>query len=347
MLYRRVIRPLLFTLYPETVHALAVTLLKTTARVPGIRKIFGYIYDVNDKRLEREVFGIKFKNPVGIAAGFDKNGRFYNELAMLGFSFVEIGTVTPVAQPGNPKPRSFRLPKDKALINRMGINNIGAAQVARNLRKVRPKIIIGGNIGKNTETPNINAVDDYVECFKALYEVVDYFVLNVSCPNIGDIRKLQDADTLVEIISALKKVSAGMKTVRPVLLKISPDLNEGQLDELVEIALKNGIYGFVATNTTIKRENLSTDPDKIEAIGQGGLSGLPLRDRSTEIIRYIVQRSEGKLPVIGAGGIMDDKDAADKLRAGASLIQVYTGFIYGGPGIARRINQAIAKNSYK
>ncbi len=343
MLYRRFIRPILFLLYPETVHAIAVNLLKSTARIPGSRSIYGYFFQFCDKSLEREVFGIRFKNPVGIAAGFDKNANCYNELGMLGFSFVEIGTVTPDAQPGNPKPRSFRLPEDKALVNRMGINNSGVEQIAENLRKNKPGIIIGGNIGKNTKTPNSSAIDDYIKCFKVLYEVVDYFVLNVSCPNIGDIKKLQDSDTLIEIVNSLKKISGEMKTSKPVLLKISPDLNNKQLDELVDIALTTGIDGFVATNTTVKRVNLKTDHKKVTAIGQGGLSGQPLKERSTEVIRYIVNRSGGKIPVIGAGGIMNEKDAIEKLQAGASLVQVYTGFIYGGPGIAKKINRAIAK----
>ncbi|TVR68529.1 MAG: quinone-dependent dihydroorotate dehydrogenase [Marinilabiliales bacterium] len=342
MLYRLLLRPFLFLFYPETVHSIAVGLLKLALMLPGITPLFRKLYFIQRKSLERTVFGIRFRNPVGIAAGFDKNAQYCNELAMLGFSFVEIGTVTPLAQPGNPRPRSFRLPEDQALINRMGINNEGAVRIAENLRKTCPDVVIGGNIGKNTSTPNDKAIDDYIECFKVLYEVVDYFVVNVSCPNIGDIRKLQDADTLFHILSSLKEISKKMDVIKPILLKISPDLNDSQLDELVDIAFRTGIDGFVATNTTIRRDNLHTDHETVAAMGQGGLSGKPLRDRSTEIIRYIVRKSEARIPVIGVGGIMDEKDALEKLDAGASLIQVYTGFIYGGPGIAKRINRAIA-----
>ncbi len=301
------------------------------------------IYSVEDTRLERNVFGLKFKNPVGLAAGFDKNGELYNELASFGFSFIEIGTVTPLAQPGNPGPRSFRLVKDKALINRMGMNNHGASEIAENLRKKHPGIIIGGNIGKNTLTPNENAIEDYEKCFNILNDFVDYFVVNVSCPNIGDIRKLQDAETLSCILRLLKRLSSATPSRKPVLLKISPDLNDNQLDEVVKIALDTGIDGFVATNTTITRDNLTTPKVKIEKIGNGGLSGLPLKDRSTRVISHLVNRSEGRIPVIGVGGIMNPEDALEKLEAGASLVQIYTGFIYEGPGLARRINKAILK----
>lgn len=306
--------------------------------------MFFNVFNVEDKSLERNVFGLNFKNPVGLAAGFDKNGEFYKEMEVFGFSFIEIGTVTPMGQPGNPRPRSFRLPEDQALINRMGLNNYGVERVAKNIAGNKPKIIIGGNIGKNTLTPDDNAIDDYITCFKVLHELVDYFVVNVSCPNTGDIKKLQDADTVLEILGMLKELSGHMRVKKPVLLKISPDLNYQQLDEMVEIAFRTGIDGFVATNTTVSRENLVTPKEKIIEKGEGGLSGKPLRERSTEVIRYLVEKSGGRIPVIGVGGIIDQADAIEKLKAGASLVQVYTGFIYEGPFLVKRINKALLSN---
>ncbi len=344
MLYRIVIRPLLFLFEPESVHNFTVFMLKVVLYLPGIRTLLKFCYGRSEKILERELFGIKFKNPVGLAAGFDKNARHYNDLASFGFSFIEIGTVTPLPQPGNPKPRCFRLPRDKALVNRMGINNDGAERIARNLRKYNPQIIIGGNIGKNTETPNNKAIDDYVRCFDILHEVVDYFVVNVSCPNIGDIKELQDADNLLELLSELQKLSAAKPSPKPILLKISPDLNYHQLDELIEIAKKTEIAGFVATNTTVLRDNLNTNDRIIRKIGKGGLSGLPLRSRSTEVIRYLVEKSEGKIPVIGVGGIISPRDAIEKINAGASLVQLYTGFIYEGPSLIKKVNKEIIRN---
>jgi dihydroorotate dehydrogenase len=344
MLYRLFIRPVLFFFDPESVHYFVVSLLKLAYKVPGVGRMIGSYFYVTDKVLEKTVFGIKFKNPVGLAAGFDKNAEIYNELAGFGFSFIEIGTVTPLSQPGNDRPRSFRLPTDKALINRMGINNDGADAIALKLRRKSPNVIIGGNISKNTLTLNNKAIDDYKYCFEVLYDVVDYFVLNVSCPNVGDIRELQDADNLFATLSLLKDMSERKEIQKPLLLKISPDLSFFQLDELIDMAIRTGIDGFVATNTTTKREGLSTDRERIEVIGKGGLSGKPLKERSTEIIRYIVQKSGGKLPVIGAGGIFDAEDAIEKLNAGASLVQVYTGFIYTGPSIVRKINKAIVGN---
>ncbi len=346
MLYRIIVRPLLFLFEPESVHNFVVFMLKIGLFFPGMRNLLKFCYGNSEKILERDLFGIKFRNPVGLAAGFDKNARHYNDLSSFGFSFIEIGTVTPLAQPGNPKPRSFRLPRDKALVNRMGINNQGAEKIARNLRKYNPKIVIGGNIGKNTLTPNNNAIDDYVKCFNVLHEVVDYFVVNVSCPNIGDIKELQDTDTLVEILRVLQGLSANKRVPKPVLLKISPDLNYQQLDELIEIAKKTGIAGFVATNTTVLRDNLKTSARRLREIGKGGLSGLPLRARSTEVIRYLVEKSEGKIPVIGVGGIMSARDAIEKLNAGASLVQLYTGFIYEGPSLVKKINKELIRNKH-
>jgi dihydroorotate dehydrogenase len=341
MVYRRIIRPLLFLIPPETVHSLVVACLKIILRIPGLRGIICSRYNISGKRLERTVFGIRFRNPVGLAAGFDKNAEFYKEMACFGFSFIEIGTVTPLAQSGNPRPRSFRLTRDRALINRMGMNNHGVRKIAENLRKNSPGVIIGGNIGKNTVTPNDNAIDDYVECFNELHEVVDYFVVNVSCPNIGDITKLQGADTLMAILGTLKKLSSRLTSPKPVLLKISPDLNEFQLDDVVQIALETQIDGFVATNTTVGRYGLQTDMGSVDRIGKGGMSGLPLRDRSTEVIRYLSARLKDRIPIIGVGGIMNPEDAIEKLAAGATLVQVYTGFIYEGPGLVKKINKAV------
>lgn len=347
MLYKTFIRPLLFLIKPESIHDFVVFFLKIFHYIPGAGKFLEFCYHTRSKSLERNVFGIRFSNPVGLAAGFDKNAEIYNELAVFGFSFIEIGTVTPKEQPGNLKPRSFRLTADKALINRMGINNIGVKYIADNLRKNHPKVIIGGNIGKNTSTANDKAIDDYKYCFEVLHEVVDYFVVNISCPNIGDISILQDADTLLETLGALKNISLQKAVQKPILLKISPDLNYNQLDELVAIAFRTGISGFVATNTTILRDNLSTSIDKVLEIGKGGLSGFPLRDRSTEVIRYLVKQSNGKIPVIGVGGIMNSADAIEKLEAGASLIQLYTGFIYEGPAIVKNINRALISHMNK
>ena len=346
MIYKRIIRPVLFLFPPETVHSFVVLTLKCTLKIPGVRLLMKNLFHYYNQTLERTVFGIKFSNPVGLAAGFDKNAEYYNDLSCFGFSFIEIGTVTPLPQPGNPRPRSFRLPKDKALINRMGINNNGVKAIAANLRNTIPGVIIGGNIGKNTITSNESAIDDYKVCFEVLHEVVDYLVVNVSCPNIGDIKRLQDSDILIDILTMLQSYSLSKPRQIPILLKISPDLNYSQLDELVEIAVKTGIAGFVATNTTVLRDNLKSPSTKIEEAGKGGLSGLPIRERSTEIIRYLVKKSDGKLPVIGVGGIMSAEDALDKLNAGASLVQIYTGFIYEGPFLVKKINKAITQNSF-
>lgn len=345
MVYRYFIRPLLFLIDPESVHTIIVSILKGLFKIPGAGSLVRSVFSLNHPSLERKVFGIHFKNPVGLAAGFDKNAELYNELAGFGFSFIEVGTVTPKAQPGNEKPRLFRLPEDKALINRMGINNDGANAIAAKLRKNVPGVIIGGNIGKNTDTLNRNAIEDYKYCFEVLHDVVDYFVVNVSCPNIGDIKELQDGDLLEEILGTLNKLSEQKPVKKPVLLKISPDLNYDQLEEVVKIALKTRIAGFVAVNTTITRNGLRTGSSRLNQIGNGGLSGIPLKDRSTEVIRYLVSKSEGIIPVIGVGGIASADDAVEKLEAGASLVQVYTGFVYEGPAIVRNINMALLRKT--
>ena len=340
-MYRGIIRPLLFLLRPETVHHLVVALIKFFFAIPLIKPIVKSFYTTRDEKLRREVFGLTFENPVGLAAGFDKNATFYNQFDAFGFSFIEVGTATPVGQPGNEKPRSFRLPEDKALINRMGFNNHGAPVIAGRLGKRRTKIVIGGNIGKNTNTPNESAVEDYADAFLALYDHVDYFVVNVSCPNISDLSHLQDPEQLAGILARLTLIRAGMVRKRPILIKISPDLNMEQIDDVLDLVNEFSIDGLVATNTTISRDGLSTKPAKVDEIGNGGLSGLPIRERSTEIIRYIHDKTGGKLPIIGVGGIMSPEDALEKLSAGASLVQVYTGFVYEGPALVKKINKAL------
>ena len=315
--------------------------LKFIFKIPGKAWFFRKMFLLKHPALEKEVFGLKFKNPVGVAAGFDKQAEMFNDLANLGYGFVEVGTITPLGQPGNPKPRSFRLPADKALINRMGFNNGGVENANRNLRKRKTDIIIGGNIGKNTATPNEKAVDDYVFCFEKLFDLVDYFVVNVSCPNITDLRELQDQDSLIKILGSLQHINNAKPQRKPILLKISPDLNNQQLDEVIEIIEQTGIDGVVATNTTVSRANLKTDMETISSIGNGGLSGKPIASRSTEIIRYLAEKSNKAFPIIGVGGIFTADDAIEKLDAGADLVQVYTGFIYEGPFIAKKINKKL------
>lgn len=342
-MYRRIIRPLLFLIPPETTHHIIVFLVRIAFRIPGIKQILKKTYVVKDKRLNRELFGLKFTNPIGLAAGFDKNADFFNEFMVFGFSFIEIGTVTPIGQAGNPKPRLFRIPRDQGLINRMGFNNLGLDKAIDKLKNKPEGLIIGGNIGKNTSTSNEKAVEDYARCFEGLYPYVDYFVVNVSCPNICDLSELQDKELLIGILIRLADIRSSMAKKKPILVKISPDLNFQQIDDVLELISQTGMDGIVATNTTIKRENLATEAKVIEQIGNGGLSGKPLRQRSTEIIKYISEKTNGKLTIIGAGGIMSPDDAIEKIHAGASLIQIYTGFIYEGPGIVKKINKALSE----
>jgi len=342
-MYKKIIRPLLFLFDPERIHQVVSRILKAVMAFPGMRKFAKKLYLMNDPRLERELWGITFPNPVGMAAGFDKEGRLFNEIAALGFGFVEIGTFTPIGQRGNSKPRLFRLKQDEALINRMGFNNSGVDEAVERLKKNKPKCVIGGNIGKNTNTPNENAVEDYEVAFEKLFPYVDYFVINVSCPNITDMSELQDKDSLRQIVRKVMELNQSKVKSKPVLLKISPDLNNSQIDDSLEIIEEYGISGVIATNTTITRDNLITSPAQINEIGEGGLSGKPLRDRATEVIRYISRKTEKSLPIIGVGGIHSADDAIEKLKAGATLLQVYTGFVYEGPGIANRINRAILK----
>lgn len=302
------------------------------------------LFTVTDQRLETTIAGLRFPNPVGLAAGLDKDAKMVDEFSALGFGFVEIGTVTPLAQPGNEKPRLFRLPADEALINRMGFNNEGAEAAASRLKKRSSLIPVGGNIGKNKNTLNENAVEDYEKCFRTLYNVVDYFVVNVSSPNTPGLRALQEKEPLKKLLLHLQKINSEMSSVdqkKPVFLKIAPDLTNEQLDEIIEVVNESGIDGIVATNTTILRDNLKTGKAEIETMGNGGLSGKPLSKRSTEVIRYLHLKSGGHIPIIGVGGIHSAEEALEKLQAGASLLQIYTGFIYEGPSLVKRINKAI------
>ncbi|MVN77878.1 quinone-dependent dihydroorotate dehydrogenase [Hymenobacter sp. HMF4947] len=343
-MYKQVVKPLLFKLDAERAHHFVFDNLKRASRLPGTAALLRGFYNYQHPSLAREVFGLTFPNPVGLAAGFDKNAALTDELAALGFGFVEIGTVTPRPQPGNPTPRLFRLPADEALINRMGFNNDGAAAVAAHLRQRHNRqLIIGGNIGKNKDTPNEQAGDDYVAAFEALAEVVDYFVVNVSSPNTPGLRELQDKKPLIKLLQQVQERNLARPTPRPLLLKIAPDLTDAQLDDILEIARETRLSGLVATNTTIARpETLRTPTSTVAAYGAGGLSGRPLRERATAVIRYLHQRSQGALPIIGAGGIHSAHDALEKLAAGASLIQLYTGFIYEGPGLVKQINKQVA-----
>ena len=331
-MYKSIIRPLLFKFDPEEVHYFTFSILKN---LPFLAKIF-LPKPIVDKRLEREVFGLKFKNPVGLAAGFDKDAKMFNELSDLGFGFVEIGTLTPKAQDGNPKKRLFRLKEDAAIINRMGFNNGGVDAAVERLRKNKD-VLIGGNIGKNKVTPNENAVEDYIICFEKLFPVVDYFVVNVSSPNTPNLRELQDKEPLTKLLSTLQELNLTKEKPKPILLKIAPDLTDEQLLDIIEIVNNTKIAGVIATNTTISRENLISE-NKTE---MGGLSGKPLTKRSTEVIRFLSEKSGKAFPIIGVGGIHSAKDALEKLEAGASLVQLYTGFIYEGPALIREINEAV------
>lgn len=342
-MYKQFAKPLLFKLDAERAHHFIFDNVKRLGRVPGTAALLRALYTYHHPSLEREVFGLKFPNPVGLAAGFDKNAVLTDELATMGFGFVEIGTVTPRPQPGNPTPRLFRLPQDEALVNRMGFNNEGAAAAAARLgRRRNQRLIIGGNIGKNKDTPNEQAGDDYVAAFDALAEVVDYFVVNVSSPNTPGLRELQDKKPLIKLLQQVQERNLARPKPHPLLLKIAPDLTDAQLDDILEIARETRLSGLVATNTTIARPTtLRTPAAAVAGYGAGGLSGRPLRERATEVIRYLHRRSQGALPIIGAGGIHSAQDALEKLAAGASLVQLYTGFIYEGPGLVKQINQAL------
>jgi len=335
-MYKQFIRPLLFRYDPEEVHYFTFSMIQILSKIPGFSLLFRKIYEVNDSRLEREVFGLKFKNPVGLAAGFDKDAKLYKELSNFGFGFIEIGTLTPKDQEGNPKKRLFRLKDDQAIINRMGFNNGGVAAAVERL-KINKGVLIGGNIGKNKLTPNEEAVKDYEICFDALYDYVDYFVVNVSSPNTPNLRALQDKEPLQHLLQTLQDKNITKSKPKPILLKIAPDLTDEQLLDIIEIVNSTKIAGVIATNTTLSRDGLKSE-NKIE---MGGLSGKPLTKRSTEVIRFLAEKSNHSFPIIGVGGIHSAQDAIEKLDAGASLIQLYTGFIYEGPALIKAINKKI------
>lgn len=343
-MYKLLLRPILFCFSPEAVHHFTFSAIKFFNKIPLVSGITKTIYKSRNKYLETEVAGITFPNPVGLAAGFDKDGKLYNELSNYGFGFIEIGTVTPKPQPGNPKPRLFRLKADSGLINRMGFNNEGVEEMVKRLKKSQPKVIIGGNIGKNKVTPNEEAVNDYIVCFNSLFDYVDYFVVNVSSPNTPDLRQLQDKEPLTKLLSKLQDLNDYKENSKPIFLKIAPDLNTDQLNDIIGIVSKTHIAGIIATNTTISREGLKTNSNTVEAIGNGGLSGKPVTSRSTEVIKYLHTKSNGKFPIIGVGGIHNEKDAIEKLEAGASLVQLYTGFIYEGPSLVKKINKKIIEH---
>jgi len=366
----KLLRSVLFLFDPERVHYYSMNSLRLLCKIPGVNKLVSKTFSPRLKGNIQSlpagqagsIFNLQFSNPVGLGAGFDKNAKYLNELEALGFGFVEIGTVTPLPQAGNDKPRLFRLPKDKALINRMGFNNDGVKSVAERLKvwreeqdrwsladgrpttnDQRPSLIIGGNIGKNKLTPNEDAWKDYVTCFLALHPYVDYFVVNVSSPNTPGLRELQEKDSLRKILTQLIIKNEELIIKRPILLKIAPDLSKEQLDDVIDLALEIKLDGLVATNTTLSREQLQTTNHELQTIGAGGLSGLPLKNRSTEVVKYIHQKTNGQIPVIASGGIFTGADAKEKMDAGASLVQVWTGFIYAGPGIVKRICNELLK----
>lgn len=337
-MYRLLIKPILFLFDPERVHYFVFGLIRKIHWVPGMGVLLRAYYTVSSPVLERNVFGLHFKNPIGLAAGFDKDAKLYKELAHFGFGFIEIGTLTPKPQEGNPKKRLFRLPEDHALINRMGFNNEGVEAAVRRLQKNK-KVLIGGNIGKNKITSNETALEDYQICFDTLFDYVDYFVVNVSSPNTPNLRELQDRKPLTQLLTALQENNNARPKRKPLLLKIAPDLNDSQLEDIVQIVADTRIDGVIATNTTLSREGLQSQ-NKSET---GGLSGKPLTDRSTEVIRFLASKSNNAFPIIGVGGIHTPEDALEKLKAGASLIQLYTGFVYEGPAVVRKMNRYLAK----
>ena len=341
-MYKLLIRPFLFWFDPEEVHYFTFSLIRFVSKIPGFSSIFRAIYVVEDKRLETEVFGLKFNNPVGLAAGFDKDALLYNELSNFGFGFIEIGTLTPKPQDGNPKKRLFRLKQDGAIINRMGFNNKGIEAAIEKLKQNKG-VLIGGNIGKNKLTPNENAAHDYVICFEALYDYVDYFVVNVSSPNTPNLRELQENEPLTKLLQTLQDLNLARPKQKPILLKIAPDLTDEQLLDIIDIVNTTKIAGVIATNTTITREGLQS----VNKLETGGLSGKPLTLRSTEVIRFLSEKSNKSFPIIGVGGIHSAQDAIDKLEAGASLIQLYTGFIYEGPVLVKAINKKILESALR
>ena len=337
----KLIRSVLFLFDPEKIHYFTAWLIRTTLSIPGMKTLWTKRFRLEDSRLKTKVFGIEFDNPVGLAAGFDKNASMFNDLAYCGFGFIEIGTVTPLGQPGNEKPRLFRLKEDAGIINRMGFNNDGVDNALKNLKIKKTKLIIGGNIGKNKSTQNEKATQDYIKSFNALFDVVDYFVVNVSSPNTPNLRALQEREPLTELLKSLQLENAKQAERKPILLKIAPDLTDAQLDDIIEIVQEVRLDGVIATNTTISRDGLKTSNDRIESIGAGGLSGKPVKARSTEVIRYLATKSNKAFPIVGVGGIHSAEDALEKMDAGADLVQLYTGFVYEGPKLVKDINKEI------
>ena len=337
-MYKKIIRPILFLFDTEKVHNFTFLFFKIILNLPFIGYIVRKIYSVENKKLHKKIFGLEFNNPVGLAAGFDKNAKLFNELTCFGFGFIEVGTVTPKAQNGNPKKRLFRLVDDEGVINRMGFNNDGMSKITARLKKNK-NVLIGGNIGKNKSTPNNQAVNDYLLCFNYLHDFVDYFVVNVSSPNTPNLRELQNKEPLIEILKSIKAENLTKSKPKPILLKISPDLSKSNISDIVEIVLSLKIDGIIATNTTIQRNNLKSK----NMNESGGLSGKPILERSNEVIRYISEKSKGSIPIIGVGGIHSAQDAIDKINAGADLVQIYTGFIYEGPSLIRSINKALVE----
>ena len=337
------IKILLFRFSAEKAHHLTTSIFNVLTSLPilsdGVRRLFRY----EDPSLKKELWGLTFPNPVGLAAGFDKDGKYIRSMAALGFGFIEVGTVTPRPQSGNPKPRLFRLKADEGIINRMGFNNDGVDELVTNLKKIGPKrdYILGGNIGKNKDTPNDEAYQDYLICFQKLYNYVDYFVVNLSSPNTPGLRELQDKKPLSKILKVLLEERNKHEIQRPILLKIAPDLSDEQLNDVIEIVQELNIEGIIATNTTISREGLASTAQEVEEIGAGGLSGKPLQARATEVIRYIHTQVQGKIPIIGVGGINSGQNAIDKINAGATLVQVYSGLIYEGPFLVKKIKKAL------
>jgi dihydroorotate dehydrogenase len=343
--YKQFIKPLLFLKNPEAAHHFTFSWIERLFNLPLLKQFITGNFAFEHKSLEKEVFGLKFKNPIGLAAGFDKDARLIDEMSLLGFGFIEIGTLTPKPQEGNPKPRMFRLPEDQALINRMGFNNGGVAAAVERLKKRKSDVLVGGNIGKNKITPNEDALDDYLFCLHALHAYVDYFVVNVSSPNTPNLRELQEKEPLKKLLAAVNEANLTYDKPKPIILKIAPDLTDGQLDDIIAIVQETKIAGVIATNTTIDRELLRTPADQVAAMGAGGISGKVLNSRSNEVIRYLTQKSGNAFPVIGVGGVFSVADAKAKLAAGASLVQIYTGMIYEGPSLVKRLKKGLVNNS--
>ena len=337
-MYKKLLKPILFCIDPERVHEITFFFINLIFKIPLVSSLISKIYSLKNPILETEVFGIKFPNPIGLAAGFDKNAKLYNEFSNFGFGFIEIGTVTPLPQEGNPKKRLFRLVSDEAIINRMGFNNTGVEEVIKRL-KYNKGVIVGGNIGKNKITDFNNSIKDYLICFEKLYPYVHYFAVNVSSPNTEKLRDLQQKDLLKNLLEAIQKKNKSYSFPKPVLLKIGPDLSQDQLIDVIEVIAETSLDGIIATNTTLSRDNLSSSENLVNQ--KGGLSGKPISKKSTNIIKFLHQKSNGSIPIIGVGGIMNPDDAIEKIKAGATLIQLYSGFVYSGPSIIKKINNAI------